>query len=148
MAETQLTRLKGLEKKMRRDSGVYDGFLPLSNLLKLTGLIFISANSIECSWPLQWNQLIPCGDKTVVQMVRYVTYYTSTTFPPTKHAHDSSQICRIIKRCNHKILKNTRIYEKECFIGSNRYLFKLLAKMLIIKATIWNKRLNMIHTLL
>lgn len=40
---------------------VYDRFFLLSKFLKLAGLIFISANWIECSWPFQWNQLIPCG---------------------------------------------------------------------------------------
>lgn len=38
---------------------VYDRFRRFSGLLKLAGRSFISANSIECSWPLQWNQLIP-----------------------------------------------------------------------------------------
>lgn len=40
-------------------SVVYDRFLLPSKFLKLDGLIFISANSIECSWPFQWNQLTP-----------------------------------------------------------------------------------------
>lgn len=39
----------------------YDRFLLPSRFLKLEGLIFISANSIECSWPFQWNQFTPWG---------------------------------------------------------------------------------------
>lgn len=38
---------------------VYDRFLLPSRFLKLEGLIFISANSMECSWPFQWNQFTP-----------------------------------------------------------------------------------------
>jgi len=38
---------------------VYERFLLPSRFLKLDGLIFISANSMECSWPFQWNQLTP-----------------------------------------------------------------------------------------
>lgn len=38
---------------------IYDRFLLPSRFLKLDGLIFISANSIECSWPFQWNQFTP-----------------------------------------------------------------------------------------
>lgn len=38
---------------------IYDRFLLPSRFLKLEGLIFISANSIECSWPFQWNQFTP-----------------------------------------------------------------------------------------
>lgn len=38
---------------------VYERFLLPSKFLKLDGLIFISANSMECSWPFQWNQLTP-----------------------------------------------------------------------------------------
>lgn len=38
---------------------VYDRFLLPSKFLKLEGLIFISANSMECSWPFQWNQFTP-----------------------------------------------------------------------------------------
>lgn len=37
----------------------YDLFLLPSRFLKFDGLIFISANSMECSWPFQWNQLTP-----------------------------------------------------------------------------------------
>lgn len=50
--------------RWRRGGGgsqVYDRFFLFSKFLKLAGLNFISANSIECSWPFQWNQLIPCG---------------------------------------------------------------------------------------
>lgn len=49
-----------------RASWVYDRFLLLSKFLKLAGLIFISANWIECSWPFQWNQLIPCGSSNTI----------------------------------------------------------------------------------
>lgn len=49
---------------------VYDRFFLFSKFLKLAGLIFISANSIECSWPFQWNQLIPCGKTERAQMMR------------------------------------------------------------------------------
>lgn len=38
---------------------IYDRFLLPSRFLKLDGRIFISANSIECSWPFQWNQFTP-----------------------------------------------------------------------------------------
>ena len=38
---------------------IYDRFLLPSRFLKFEGLIFISANSIECSWPFQWNQFTP-----------------------------------------------------------------------------------------
>lgn len=47
--------------RRRKVSRVYDRFFLLSKFLKLAGLIFISTNSIECSWPFQWNQLIPWG---------------------------------------------------------------------------------------
>lgn len=53
----------------RRGSLAYDLFFLFSKFLKLTGLIFISANLIECSWPFQWNQLIPCG-KTESHIMR------------------------------------------------------------------------------
>lgn len=43
-------------EKRKRD---YDLFRLPSKFLKLTGRIFISANGIECSWPFQWNQLMP-----------------------------------------------------------------------------------------
>lgn len=42
---------------------IYDRFLLPSKFLKLDGLIFISANSIECSWPFQWNQFTPWRKK-------------------------------------------------------------------------------------
>lgn len=51
----------GDEELTRTGSQVYDRFFLFSKFLKSAGLIFISANSIECSWPFQWNQLIPCG---------------------------------------------------------------------------------------
>lgn len=49
-----------LEKRERGTFQVYDLFRLPSKFLKLTGRIFISANGIECSWPFQWNQLMPC----------------------------------------------------------------------------------------
>lgn len=49
-----------LEKRERGTFEVYDLFRLLSKFLKFTGRIFISANGIECSWPFQWNQLMPC----------------------------------------------------------------------------------------
>lgn len=54
-----LTR-DGLLKRERGTFNGYDLFRLPSKFLKLTGRIFISANGIECSWPFQWNQLMPC----------------------------------------------------------------------------------------
>lgn len=50
----------------KRGSGVelycsYERFLLPSRFRKLDGRIFISANSMECSWPFQWNQFTPWG---------------------------------------------------------------------------------------
>lgn len=50
----------GDEVRTKRASQVYERFFLLSKFLKLAGLIFISANSMEVSWPFQWNQLTPC----------------------------------------------------------------------------------------
>lgn len=86
----------GDEAKTGRSSPVYDRFLLFSKFLKLAGLIFISANSIECSWPFQWNQLIPCGKTERAQMMgnrleKWDIQHFRFIFPHTPHRSQRSR---------------------------------------------------------